>query len=367
MQTQTCTQTVKMRRITRRCLRYTLSCIGEETATGLVVSYESFQAFYSAASRTMGIPFTASSVQESNHSDSLSDTQILNFIERHLSTRNSAEDSVALERFCWDEQMKAEFIHQRLHWGVVGPTQELAFQLWRFFARSSGGSKFISSPLAAWVQCRLCGDQRLSHLSPSRASLSVVSRDKVSYWQLLEMVASLCSVTSEDEEAGYLQTVQEMLLEAESRVIMQGMLEKRGHIRRNWKRRWFVLTPGYLTYYTRSNQQVLKGTCYITRESTVKHVRGTSARDFRFTLSCGRTGKVFEISAADEEEMTMWVAYIKFAIKYPNLTTMERFAAIEEDHAVLFMLSQSSTGNGTSLEASLLNSSNFLLTILCFN
>lgn len=352
----------------RRCLRYVLSCIGEETADGLVVSSESFQAFCSAASFAVGIPFSESCLQKYNPSEFLSERHMLRFIQRHLhSTIKSAEGRATLERFCWDEQMKAEFVRQRLRWSVVGPTEELAFQLWRFFVYASGGSKTISSAIAAWVQCHLSNELRPTHLSSSRASLSVISRDRLSYWQLLRADASLLSVTSEAEEARHLQTVQEMLLEAEKRVITQGLLEKRGHIRRNWKRRWFVLSPGLLQYYTDSNLRTLKGTCHITRESSVKHVRGTSSRDCRFTLSCGRTGKVFEISAASEEERRTWVAYIQFAIKHPSLTTMEHFAAIEEDHAALFMLSQSSIGRGTSsLEASLLHSSNILSTVFCF-
>lgn len=358
----------KMQKSTRRCLRYVLSCIGEETADGLVVSNESFQAFCSAASCAMGIPLSESCLQEYNPSEFLSQRHMLSFIERHLhSTRKSEGGRTTLERFCWDEQMKAEFARQRLHWSVVGPTEELAFQLWRFFAYASSGSRNISSTIAAWVQCRLGNELRPTHLSSSRASLSVISRDRLSYWQLLKAVASLLSVTSEAEEARHLQTVQEMLLEAEKRVITQGLLEKRGHIRRSWKRRWFVLSPGLLNYYTGSNLRTLKGTCHITRASSVKHVRGTSSRDFRFTLSCGRTGKVFEMSAASEEERRTWVAYIQFAIKHPSLTTMEHFTAIEEDHAALFMLSQSSIGHGTSsLEASLLQSSNILSTIFCF-
>ena len=357
----------EMQRSSRRCLRYVLSCIGEETAKGLVVPNESFQAFCSAASRALGISISESCLQEYNHLDFLKERHIMSFVKRHLfSASKGEEDHGTLERFCWDEHMKAEFVRQRPSWGVVGPTEELAFQLWRFFAHASGGSKSISSPIAAWVQCRLnTEDLTPRHLSTSRASLSVVSRDRISYWSLLETVARLLSVTSKTEEATHLQTVQSILLEAEDRVITQGILEKRGHVRRNWKRRWFVLTPGLLKYYTDSNLRVLKGTCHITCESSVKIVRGSSSRDFRFTVSCGRTGTVYEISTTSEEERTAWVAYIKFAIKHPSLTTMEHFAAIEEDHAALFLLSQSSSMEHGTSEGILLHSSNILHTIFC--
>lgn len=359
----------KMQKCTQCCLRYALSCIAEETAAGPAVSNESFRTFCSAAARAIGVPFSETRLQEHTHGQQFLTTQhMLTFIDCHLlSTKRRARDRVILERFCWDTRMNEELHQRRFHWGVVGPTGELAFQLWRVFATASDGSRTVSSTKAAWMQCRLRSEVHPTHLSPSRASLSVASRGGLSYWQLLEVVASLLSVTSEAEEGRHLQTVQAMLLEVENRVIMQGQLEKRGHIRRNWKQRCFVLSPGLLKYYTSSSFCVLKGTCHITPESSLRCVNGESTRDFRFTVSCGRTGKVFEMSAANEEERKVWVAYIRFAMKHPGVTTMERFTAIEKDRTVLFVLSQSAIGGATySLEESLLHSSHMFTTLFCF-
>ena len=32
-------------------------------------------------------------------------------------------------------------------------------------------------------------------------------------------------------------------------IVLQGELEKRGHVMKNWKERWFILTPTKLAYY----------------------------------------------------------------------------------------------------------------------
>ena len=357
-----------MKRCTQCCLRYALSCIAEETADGPAVSNESFQVFCSAASRAIGVPFSEARLQEHTRGQQFLSTQhMLSFIDRHLLySRRRARDSVLLERFCWDTQMKAELNQRRLHWPIVGPTGELAFQFWRVFATASDGDRTVSSSKAAWMQCRLRSELQPTHLSPSRASLSVASRGRLSYWQLLEVVASSLNVTSEAEEDRHLQTVHAMQLEVENRVIMQGQLEKRGNIRRNWNQRCFVLLPGLLECYSNSSLHTLKGTCHITPGSLVKCVKGESTRDFRFTVSCGRTGKVFEMSAANEEDRKLWVAHIRFVIQHQGVTSMEHFTAIERDRTALFELSQSIMGLARlSLEESLLNSSHMFTDLIC--
>lgn len=34
---------------------------------------------------------------------------------------------------------------------------------------------------------------------------------------------------------------------------------KRGHVRRSWQERWFMLKPGFLAYYTSEDQKEKKG------------------------------------------------------------------------------------------------------------
>lgn len=39
----------------------------------------------------------------------------------------------------------------------------------------------------------------------------------------------------------------------------QGYMLKKGHVRRNWHERWFVLKPGSLAYYISEDQKEKKG------------------------------------------------------------------------------------------------------------
>ena len=39
-------------------------------------------------------------------------------------------------------------------------------------------------------------------------------------------------------------------------VLKKGFLEKKGHVRRNWRRRWFILKKTILTYYSTDKKAV---------------------------------------------------------------------------------------------------------------
>ncbi|CAE7706595.1 Swap70, partial [Symbiodinium microadriaticum] len=53
------------------------------------------------------------------------------------------------------------------------------------------------------------------------------------------------------------------------REILTGFMEKEGHVIPNWKSRWFVLTPGKLSYYSKVDKS-LRGDCVLTKQSSVR-------------------------------------------------------------------------------------------------
>ena len=53
-----------------------------------------------------------------------------------------------------------------------------------------------------------------------------------------------------------MQVISDLVDETVHGVLKKGFLEKKGHVRRNWSRRWFVLKRTILTYYSRNKRDV---------------------------------------------------------------------------------------------------------------
>ena len=51
--------------------------------------------------------------------------------------------------------------------------------------------------------------------------------------------------------------IADLLDETVHGVLKKGFLEKKGHVRRNWRRRWFILKRTILTYYS-TDKKILK-------------------------------------------------------------------------------------------------------------
>lgn len=94
---------------------------------------------------------------------------------------------------------------------------------------------------------------------------------------------------------------------------LQGFLWKQGHIVRNWKRRFFVLQNGVLSYAVQPNSAVV-GTIqlrdYVVREST--------AREHSIELVPARADsgkKHFLIAADQEEDIQQWTRVLRRTVQ----------------------------------------------------
>eukprot|EP01103_Thecamoeba_quadrilineata_P013356 TRINITY_DN3690_c0_g1_i2.p1 TRINITY_DN3690_c0_g1~~TRINITY_DN3690_c0_g1_i2.p1 ORF type:complete len:108 (+),score=12.41 TRINITY_DN3690_c0_g1_i2:144-467(+) len=86
----------------------------------------------------------------------------------------------------------------------------------------------------------------------------------------------------------------------------EGYLEKRGHIIKNWKLRWFILDGVCLTYTENNKTKRLCGRINLER-AKIEESSELMKRPYTFALSCG-TGekKVFYITAPNTEEYQDW-------------------------------------------------------------
>jgi len=104
------------------------------------------------------------------------------------------------------------------------------------------------------------------------------------------------------------------------KIYKEGWLFKRGHVIKNWKRRYFILTENAIKYFSKkpvSNfdaSQYLKGAINLQGSKVFANTTSTDASvQFKFGITSG-TGKEYLISCYTEFEMQAWVKSIQSVI-----------------------------------------------------
>jgi hypothetical protein len=107
-----------------------------------------------------------------------------------------------------------------------------------------------------------------------------------------------------------------------SDVFMEGFLTKKGHKRRNWKRRFFVLHEGEINYYVKKGANDPKGTIYVNEPGTsVIFMENSAASKFRFMIIT--SNQIFPLYADNETDRRDWMASIDKVIKQVNNDTFD--------------------------------------------
>jgi len=88
-----------------------------------------------------------------------------------------------------------------------------------------------------------------------------------------------------------------------------GFLTKRGHIVRNWKKRWFVLTDNKL-YYFRSRQDDTHAGIVNLKNCAVHIIDNHPSKKFCFEIITP-IGIPFIMSASNKQDMDEWIRSIK--------------------------------------------------------
>jgi len=109
-----------------------------------------------------------------------------------------------------------------------------------------------------------------------------------------------------------------MMRQTKNQMLQDG-LKKKGGIRRNWQRRWFVLLENWLFYAKKPNVEP-QGVLNLIHAKTVP-VEGPGVRPNSFTILSQRSvsadsvwvGRTYEISASSNEERMRWIEAINKA------------------------------------------------------
>ena len=111
--------------------------------------------------------------------------------------------------------------------------------------------------------------------------------------------------------------------------LLSGWMTKRGHFFKTWRKRWFVLYPFRVSYYTDQDRVHMKGTYLLDQNSYVERIADNYfyGRKFVFKLHArGTDNELFMSAESSAISMEEWMSSIFHAIqslKSANTMTVE--------------------------------------------
>uniref|UniRef100_UPI003AAC1BDF differentially expressed in FDCP 6 homolog n=1 Tax=Centroberyx gerrardi TaxID=166262 RepID=UPI003AAC1BDF len=139
-----------------------------------------------------------------------------------------------------------------------------------------------------------------------------VREEGVSVWTFLEHMGAgrLLRVTSAE---AFSLALDEVFLEMYHNVLKRGYMWKKGHMRRNWTERWFVLKPSSMAYYVSENLKDKRGEIQLDKSCIIEAIPD---REGKRCLFCVKThNKTYEMSASDQRQKVEWIQVIQTALR----------------------------------------------------
>ncbi|XP_063254081.1 switch-associated protein 70 isoform X2 [Prinia subflava] len=92
----------------------------------------------------------------------------------------------------------------------------------------------------------------------------------------------------------------------------EGYMLKKGHKRKNWMERWFVLKPNIISYYVSEDLKDKKGDIILDGNCCVEALPDKDGKKCLFLIKC--LDKTFEISASDKKKKQEWIQAIQSTV-----------------------------------------------------
>ncbi|CAL8318844.1 unnamed protein product [Lota lota] len=134
----------------------------------------------------------------------------------------------------------------------------------------------------------------------------------LSVWRFLEHLGAghLLRVTCGE---AFSLALNEVFLEMYHNVLKMGYMWKKGHMRRNWTERWFVLKPSSIAYYVSEQLKDKRGEILLDKTCVVEALPD---RDGKRCLLCVKTqNKSYEMSASDQRHKVEWIQAMQTALR----------------------------------------------------
>ncbi|KAJ0057063.1 hypothetical protein NL108_000907 [Boleophthalmus pectinirostris] len=139
-----------------------------------------------------------------------------------------------------------------------------------------------------------------------------VLEEGISVWAFLEHMSAgqLLRVTSAE---AFSLALHEVFLEMYHNVLKRGYMWKKGHVRRNWTERWFVLKPFSMAYFVSEDMKDKRGEILLDKGCLVESIPD---KEGKRCLFCVKThNKIFEMSASDQKQKVEWTQAIQTALR----------------------------------------------------
>uniref|UniRef100_A0A8C9RJF1 Switch-associated protein 70 n=1 Tax=Scleropages formosus TaxID=113540 RepID=A0A8C9RJF1_SCLFO len=175
---------------------------------------------------------------------------------------------------------------------LVIVTEEVEYFL-RKLTEAMGGS---------WVEENF-EDYRLQMIREQQQCLSA--------WELIELVGKghlRKGIDHQTLSMGINEVFQELIMD----VLKQGYMMKKGHKRKNWTERWFLLRPNSISYYVSEDLTEKKGDIVLDGNCCIESLPDKEGKKCLFIVKC--SDKSFEISASDKKKKQEWIQAIQTCI-----------------------------------------------------
>ncbi|KAJ8269171.1 hypothetical protein COCON_G00117780 [Conger conger] len=137
-------------------------------------------------------------------------------------------------------------------------------------------------------------------------------REGLPVWDLLEYMHTgrLLQITSIE---AFSLALDEVFQEMYHNVLKKGYMWKKGHVRRNWTERWFVLKPSSISYYVSEDLKDKRGEILLEKDCVVEAI---ADKDGKRCVFCVKTHhKTYEMSASDLKQRIEWIQAAQTALR----------------------------------------------------
>ncbi|XP_051248709.1 differentially expressed in FDCP 6 homolog [Dicentrarchus labrax] len=141
---------------------------------------------------------------------------------------------------------------------------------------------------------------------------ATAQEEGMSVWSFLEHMGAgrLLRVTSAE---AFSLALDEVFLEMYHNVLKRGYMWKKGHVRRNWTERWFVLKPSSMAYYVSEDLKDKRGEIQLDTSCVIEPIPD---REGKRCMFCVKThNKTYEMSAPDQRQKVEWTQAIQTALR----------------------------------------------------
>ncbi|XP_078680117.1 switch-associated protein 70-like [Branchiostoma floridae x Branchiostoma belcheri] len=226
-------------------------------------------------------------------------------------SENSIPDWSRFDQVCWQICCGKHLSKERREKTL---TDEHAFQVWQMFNRLAEPDRYPLVMDIEEVQFLL---QKLVGAMGGQwveADFHVFSNSlpTMSVWQLIACIETKYSEGIEPETV--CEAVAEIHKELVLDVVKEGLMSKKGHVRTNWKERWFVLKPCSLVYYTGKDQKDKKGEIVNPTPWKVQLLGEKSREGKQRLLLTASANMSYEMAAPDLRSRQAWITAIQSVI-----------------------------------------------------